>query len=227
MDDIFEKEMRKATVFKDRNVISPHYIPETLPHREKEIERMMKALAPALKSNNYNNLFIYGKTGTGKTSSTRRVIEKLLAVKEKYNANVDAVYVNCRTSDTKYQVFLKITEHFFSNEQFNGFALQHLIDKCVSYIGKRNTNVVVVLDELDMVKNLDDLMYALTRMNDELKSGHMGIIGITNNLFFKEQLDPRSKSTLCEEELVFAPYDADQIKEILTQRAKMATRKTP
>ncbi|NYZ79951.1 AAA family ATPase [Candidatus Micrarchaeota archaeon] len=225
MDDIFEKEMQKSTVFTDRNVLSAHYVPDVLPHREKEIEKIMKTLAPALKGTNYSNLFIYGKTGTGKTATTRHVLDRLMQVKEKYNANVDAIYVNCRISNTKYQVVLKFAEHCVPNENFLGYPLQHLLDKTMKTISENNTNVVIVLDELDKVKSLDDLMYTLTRANDELKKGHIGLIGITNNVLFKKELDPRSKSTLCEDEMVFAPYNAEQLREILKQRADMGYRK--
>ena len=79
--------------------------------------------------------------------------------------------------------------------------------------------MIVVLDEIDRIKNLDDLIYTLTRSNDELQKGRISIIGITNNVMMKKVLDPRSKSTLCEEEMVFAPYNAEQIEDFLKQRA--------
>jgi len=48
------------------------------------------------------------------------------------------------------------------------------------------------------------------------------MIGVSNDLKFTEFLDPRVKSSLGEEELIFPPYDAEQISDILKQRAKMA-----
>ena len=63
----FSEILNKPSVFLDRNVLSPHYIPETLPFREKEIERIMNGLSPALRNERPRNMFIYGKTGTGKT----------------------------------------------------------------------------------------------------------------------------------------------------------------
>jgi cell division control protein 6 len=224
MDDIFEREMQKQTVFLDRNVLSPHYIPEILPHREKEIEHIMKTLAPALNSKTPNNLFVYGKSGTGKTASIKHVIDKLLQVKEKYKANVDSVYVNCRNLDSKYQVVLKCAEYCFPNESFNGYPFAHLYDRMLRYVKDSNSNFIVVLDELDAVKNLDGLMYALTRANDELSAGHITIIGITNDAAFKQDLDSRSRSTLCEEEMVFPPYNAVQLQSILKQRASLGFR---
>jgi len=84
---------------------------------------------------------------------------------------------------------------------------------------KNNLHLIVVLDEIDKVKTeLDELIYTLTRINDDLRRGSLTLIGISNRATFKEALDPRSKSSLCEEELVFPPYDAEQLEEILRER---------
>lgn len=219
--DVFHKELSKKTVFLDRNVISPHYIPETLPHRDKEIERIMKTLAPSLQKKRVHNLFVYGKTGTGKTSCTKHVIERLMQAKTKYAANIDCVYVNCRQLNTKYQIILKLAEYCFQNEVLIGYPFSVLYEKVLKYVSSKNTCFIAVLDEIDKVKNVDDLTYALTRANDELKQGYLALIGITNNVAFKQELDPRSRSTLCEEEMVFPPYNAVQLASILTQRAEL------
>jgi cell division control protein 6 len=88
--------------------------------------------------------------------------------------------------------------------------------------GKR---LVIILDEVDMVKDLDDLLYTLTRANDELAKSSITIIGISNKVSFKDQLGQRSKSSLCENEMVFAPYSAPQLQAIIQQRAKMGFKK--
>ncbi len=220
--DIFDKEMARESIFLDRNVLSPHYLPDHLPYREKEIERIMKILAPALKGKKPNNIFIYGKTGTGKTATVRHVIDRLLQAKERYGSNVDSVYINCRTHNRKYQILLKIAETLYTGENFMGFASTHLYDKILEYIQSTGTIYVVVLDEVDQVKDVDDLLYMLTRANDHLHSGHIAIIGISNNVTFMDKLDPRSKSTLMQEEMVFAPYNAVQLKAILAERVKKA-----
>jgi cell division control protein 6 len=80
-------------------------------------------------------------------------------------------------------------------------------------------SMIVVLDEIDMIKDLNDLMYTLIRSNDELKRGGISIVGITNNAMFKRKLDSRTKSSLCETEMVFYAYNAVQMAEILKQRA--------
>ncbi|MBI1973821.1 AAA family ATPase [Candidatus Micrarchaeota archaeon] len=221
MANVFEQELSKNTVFLDRNALSQSYIPDHLPHREAEIERMMRCLAPALQQKTVNNLFLYGKTGVGKTSCTKHVIEKLLETKQKHNVPVDGVYINCAINNSKYQVMLKVAEYCCPGENLVGFPFAALFEKILNYASSKNSNMVIVLDEIDKVNNLDDLMYALTRANDELKSGHVSIIGITNNALFKDELDPRSKSTLCEEEMVFPPYNASQLQSILEERIRI------
>lgn len=225
MEDIFEKELQKPTLFLDRNVLSAHYIPETLPHREKQIEEIMKILAPALSGKRSHNLFIYGKTGVGKTAVTKHVINRLLEVRKKYNVSVDTIYVNCRVVNTKYQVMLRCAEYCNPAENYIGFPFSHLYSRFIEHLKETGKNFVIVLDEVDKVKNLDDLLYSLTRANDELDNAHVQVIGITNNVNLKDELDPRSKSTLCEEEMIFPPYNADQLREILFQRVKIGYKK--
>ena len=218
--DLFEQELRKKTIFKDRNVLSPHYVPNHLPHREKEINRIMKVLAPALSQKRPSNLFIYGGTGTGKTATTKHVLRKLMEVREKYGATVDSVYLNCRTYNTKYQVMLKLAQIASPNENLLGYAFSHLYEKFLNYVDSRGVIFITALDEIDKIKDLDELLYSLTRANDVLETGHVCIIGISNKVTFKQKLDPRSKSTLCQEEMIFPPYNAEQLRAILLERCK-------
>ncbi len=50
----------------------------------------------------------------------------------------------------------------------------------------------------------------------------MSLIGISNDLKFTDFLDPRVKSRMGEEKMVFPPYNADQLRDILKQRAELA-----
>jgi cell division control protein 6 len=89
------------------------------------------------------------------------------------------------------------------------------------------TIFVVVLDEVDNLVKRDqsqgnDILYGLTRMNSELKNSRISIIGISNDLKFKEMLDPRVLSSLGEEEVIFPPYNAVELRGILQQRVKLA-----
>ncbi|GAB7009809.1 Cdc6/Cdc18 family protein [Halorubrum trueperi] len=84
--------------------------------------------------------------------------------------------------------------------------------------------VVIMLDEIDKLveKSGDDTLYNLSRMNSELNRSRISIMGISNDLKFTDFLDPRVKSSLGEEEIVFPPYDANQLRDILQHRADIA-----
>jgi cell division control protein 6 len=91
-------------------------------------------------------------------------------------------------------------------------------------IDDKKQNLIIVLDEIDQaVKKIsDNFIYTLTRMNTELKNAQISIIGISNSLTFMDNLDPRVRSSLGEEELVFPPYNALQLQDILRERAEKA-----
>ncbi len=212
--------MHKASVFRDRNMIMPHYVPEELPFREKQIRQTGKVLAVALDGKKPDNLFVYGKVGTGKTATLKNVLKQLGEVVEKGGAPIDRTYINCRNHNSKYKVMIKAVKQYFPGQNFLGFSIGFVHDKLLEYANK-GRHLVLVLDEIDKVKDVDELVYALTRSNDELEKGSVSIAGISNNLMFKERLDPRTKSSLCEKELVFPPYNAEELKAILKQRVEL------
>jgi len=211
----FEKFLDKNSVFKNISVLSPHYIPKILPYREKQIEEIMSYIAPTLKNQKSRNILIYGKTGTGKTCSVKKIMEEF----EKIQSNARMHYLNCRVYNSKYRVLQKVMKDYWPELEKAGFGLPFIYEKLLETL-KQQRYLIVVLDEIDMVKDLDDLIYTLTRANDESGAGGLSIMGISNKLSFKENLDPRSKSSLNEVEIVFQPYTTEQLQKILEQRVE-------
>jgi len=220
--NVFKRQLEKKSVFTDRNTITPHYIPKNLPFRSRQIEEISQILSSALHGTKPDNLFIYGKVGTGKTVTVNHVLFQLQEfLSENKEHSVDFVYVNCRTYNTKYKAILKALAKFFPNQDFIGYSSAFVYEKLLNHAaGKRQ--LILVLDEIDKVRDLDELIYTLTRSNDELQQGGISIIGISNNLFFKDKLDVRTKSSLLQREMVFPPYNAEELKAILQERIKTA-----
>ncbi|MBS3067982.1 AAA family ATPase [Candidatus Micrarchaeota archaeon] len=210
----FTGSLSTNRVFRDTNVLSPHFVPEVLPFREQQINEIRSVIAPALENKKPRNLFVYGKTGTGKTVSVKRVMETL-------NGVVASIqYINCRIYNSRYRVLQKALKNFIPELEKSGFGLPFLYEKMIE-IASSGKQLILVLDEIDMTKDLDELIYTLTRANDEIKGGGVSIIGISNKLSFKDALDPRSKSSLYETEMVFPPYTSEQLREIIKQRAEL------
>jgi len=221
--EMFRKEINKKSVFKNKDLISTHYVPDILPFREPQIQDIITNLAPVLQGIRPNNLFLYGKTGTGKTSTMNKVLEKMIEIKTESSLKekIITTYINCRTYNSKYKVLLKISDNLFPKSYF-GYSSSFIYDSIVKELQNKNVFVIVVLDEIDLIKDANDAIYSLVRINDEIKNGAITIIGISNNVLFKDSLDARTKSGLCKKELVFPPYNAQELKEILSQRVKIA-----
>lgn len=224
LDDIFTRFLSNIHIFVDREVLRHDYIPNKLPHRDKQIQSLGGIVAPVLRGSPCSNAFIYGKTGTGKTAVTKYVLNKLLTKANELGTPVEICYVNCRLVGTEYRVLSSLCEALDVRVPFTGLAVGEVFDRFKKGLDKQRKIFVVVLDEIDaLIKNRGDtLLYELTRVNQTLKYGRTSIIGISNDLRFKEFLDPRVLSSLSEEEIVFRPYDATELQDILWRRAQFA-----
>ena len=207
--------LSESKIFANREVLSPHYIPKKLISRAKEINSIERALAPSLKGERGRNLFIYGKTGTGKTSCTKYVLDEVKGIP---NTKAKISYINCKIYNSRYRVLNKVVSDHLPTYAKRGYGTVDLYEKLTNWIEEDNKILVAILDEVDVVKDLDDLIYTLTRINSDIKAGGVTIIGISNRVSFKESLDPRSLSTLYETELVFPPYYATELYEIIRDR---------
>ncbi len=224
-DNIFYEYINKNSVFINKNKISPHYVPEKLPFRDEQIKELSLWLSPILKKEKPHNIFIYGKVGTGKTSAVRHVINQLDNISKENKLSLTTTYLNCRNYQTKHAVLFYCVQLFYPDKNFVGYSKSFIYDKFLTYIKEKNLNFIIVLDEIDKIKDreIDDLIYTLSRSNDELGIGSsVSMVGISNNLFFMSRLDPRTKSSLCEQEAVYPPYNAEELKEILKQRVEVA-----
>ena len=225
LESIFDQYLSTAKIFAQRDVLRHDYIPSHLPHRDEHIQRLAGILAPALHQSKISNVFVYGKTGTGKTIVTKFVLDKLQKKAQEIGAPVKITYINCRLAGTNYRVLAEICRAIGVEVPFTGIAVGELLDRFSSGISVDRTALLVALDEIDaLIKHSadDSLLYELTRINENLNSSWISVVGISNDLHFKEFLDPRVLSSLSEEEVVFRPYLADELFDILMERAKVA-----
>jgi cell division control protein 6 len=224
LTDIFRKALSGKSLFKNRDVLRAEYIPPRLPFREEQITTIAQILSPLLHGSKCSNLLLYGKTGTGKTAVARYVLQKLQETASTQNIPLISAYTNTRVAGTEYRTLYDIARHVSVDIPFTGLALREASERILNKIDLMSSNAVFVLDEVDyLVKNYgDNLLYELTRANERLKKGSISLIGISNDLKFKELLDPRVLSALSEEEIVFPPYTAEELRVILKERANLA-----
>jgi len=230
LETFFETFLRKESVFFDKKVLQTPYIPETVLHREEQTKQIANILAPALKGDKPSNIFIYGKTGTGKTLTAKYITHKLTEMAERENSPLQIIYVNCklkRSADTEYRLVAQLATELGKTLPATGLPTEEIYKAFIRALNRQKQNYILILDEIDQLINKtgDNVLYNLTRLNEELEGSQISIIGISNDIMFVDTLDPRVVSSLSEEEIVFPPYNALQIQSILKQRADLAFNK--
>lgn len=226
--EIFRRAKEGQTVFIERKALNPDYLPPNLPFREAQSDEIAQILSPILKGSKPSNLLLYGKTGTGKTAVAKSVLKEL--EKEAERKNLVVAYVNTRTENTEYRTLAEFAKSLDLPKEdqipFTGLSIGEVVGRISRQIKRNGIHAVLVMDEIDyLVKEFGDgILYEFTRSNERLSPGFLSLVGISNDLKFKDGLDPRVLSSLSEEELVFPPYTVDELREILTERAKEAFR---
>ncbi len=221
----FTDYLTKQPLFTNKKIFQSNYTPETIPHREEQINTLAGILAPVIRAEKPSNLFIYGKTGTGKTLIATHVTEQLKSLAEEKKIPIQFIYVNCkmkRVADTEYRIIAQLAKEFGTEIPATGLPTDEVYKIFLKKIDEEKKLIIVILDEIDQLvkKAGDEILYNLTRVNSELKNAEVSIIGISNDLLFMDTVDPRVKSSLSEEELLFPPYNAIQILDILKERSK-------
>ncbi|MBI2629960.1 orc1/cdc6 family replication initiation protein [Candidatus Pacearchaeota archaeon] len=229
IDKIFDS-FSQNSLFLNKFVLQNSFNPDLISHRDKQIEQIAGILAPALRGEKPSNLFVYGQTGTGKTLSTQFVRNEMLGRATKNSLSLKIEYLNCKlkkVSDTEYRILAELVKKLGGSVPATGLPTDQVYNKFIELIEREKKLLILVFDEIDQAvkKNSDSFLYNLTRLNSELSQTQISLIGISNDLNFLESLDPRVRSSLGEEEIVFPPYNAIQLREILEKRAELAFRK--
>ena len=221
MGNIFDN-LGKKTVFKDKKPLDHRFLPENLPHRNEQIMQIAKYWSEALNNVTPSDVTLYGKTGTGKTAAAKFAKEQLNEAAKDKNVFVRVEYIRCTDYTTEYQVIAQLCQQLGRNVPHRGWTKGEIVNTFrdifrQTSFGKKLI-LIVILDEIDILLEKDGggILYTLTRTDN------VSILSISNYVDFKKFIKPRVMSSLRDKEIVFPPYGADQLADILSERAELA-----
>ncbi|MFX1487919.1 MAG: Cdc6/Cdc18 family protein [Promethearchaeota archaeon] len=227
IDKFYKNYLKGPRIFNNRDALEPSYIPEVLPHRDAQIKDIAEKTACALLGDAPPTFLCYGQTGTGKTATIRYVSQKL--AQQSTEIKSWWIYINCNIVSTPYRILAHIYNTISRQEKIppTGLPKDIIFKRLLGLLDSKVKNSIcfLVLDEIDILvdkKGGNEILYDLTRFNENLDQCRSSLIGISNKLKFRDNLDPRILSSLGEEHIVFPSYDAGELRDILNERAKIA-----
>ncbi len=222
---------RESTIFKDRNKLSPRYIPESLPHRERQIDSLLSIYKQALDDVNSFLLQvtqIIGDVGTGKTCTVLKFGKQIEDVAGRRGIGLTHVYVNGKIDGTsRYILYRKILGKAAPAISTRSLSPEEMLFYLLRYLRDENRYLIISFDEIDYFckRSKEHVVYDMTRLN-EVDPDHpchvLGVIFIARNLSFHKFLEPSELSTLGHGVIEFPRYIPEQIKDILLDRVELA-----
>ncbi len=220
--NIFEKASLEGAIFKNENYLYPEFVPERLPHREPEIDALVYCFSPIANGAKPHNVFVHGKTGTGKTVTVKYVMNEL----QEHTDRAKALYINCFEFSSRASVLSEVANFIGAAAPRRGLSTDEIYSKLLESARRMQFTPIIILDEADQLSanGKDDaskLLYDLLRIIEYGKI-RFGLALISNSEEFLAKLDSRVRSSLAEERIEFEPYSPVQLKEILRERAEFA-----
>jgi len=215
------------TVFKDFAKLAFDYVPERLPGRERQRERLVSLYRPVVEAGVAVNAFLHGAVGTGKTHTARRFCQELREEASAHDRALESLVVNCRQKHTADDVTLSMIRNFQPEFRPRGFSAPEKLDSVRRELEKRKAHLLLVLDEVDVLlkKAGPDLIYSLTRLGEETAGGRerVSLLCISQYSDALAKFDPATASTFRRTNVVeFAKYSEGELEAILEQRCDLA-----
>ena len=214
-----------SQIFANKDLLKIGHVPEAdrIVGRDEEISKLAQRLNGAVHGHSPENVMIYGKTGTGKSLVSRHVSQRAQNAAQT-GITIGTAYVDCAEDNTETQSISSLAAKL-NDESTTGISIPHTGLSTSKYykllwqtLDAQFDSAIVILDEIDLM-NDDSILMKLSRAEEAGKiECSIGIIAISNKIQYVDALNERVKSSFQHKELFFQPYDATQLRNIMSNR---------
>ncbi|CAL7935755.1 unnamed protein product [Xylocopa violacea] len=191
-------------------------IPENLPGREAELQKLQEFLEDHLENETSGSLYVSGPPGTGKTACLSKLISK-----PEFKSKFKVVYVNCTSMKSAGVIYAKIIQELGLYTTKSGKSNKAVIEK---YLISNHKMLLFILDEIDQLESKNQsVLYSIFEW-PSIPRSKLILVGIANALDLTDRILPRLqvKCELKPKLMHFAPYTKQQISNILCERLNEA-----
>jgi len=193
--------------------------------RGRQTERLARHISPALGGALPPNLLIYGPSGTGKSVTCLHFLSTVAAMCSAKNVELRYCYVDLTTPKTCFGALneLAIALDGKTRRYRKGIALEHIQETVIAALNRLRGVVCIMIDEVDNVSVDSDVFYTfLSKTLPKKVTPGLFYLFLTNRLEWEKTIDPRILSVLKKTDIIFEPYDAMDLVEILNLRVEKA-----
>jgi len=192
--------------------------------RDSEIRELSSHFAPILRSDHPVHLAVWGKTGTGKTLTLCYFLNLLAEMCRKKKVPMRYEHLDLSTPRPCFRALNDLACLLDASKHYRkGISLEELMQRIEARLAGYKGYLVLFIDEIDNVRRDKDafLTFLVRRLPQRIPARVM-LVFASNRLDWPDHLDPRVKSFLKLNELIFKPYDALDLQRILRIRVEKA-----
>lgn len=195
--------------------------------RDPEIRAICSHFAPIYQKGHPTHLSLLGKTGTGKTITVLYLLNEFQRLCKTRKIPFMRLHLDlccpapCFRALNNLACLLGASKHYKK-----GISLEELMARIEAALATLKGYLVIFVDEANNVRTDFNTFYQfLVKRLPQMIQAKLILIFTSNRLAWMDNLDPRVKSALKVRDIMFNPYNANDLQTILDLRVKRALRK--
>lgn len=218
-----------SDVFDDASALEPSYQPEYFVPRGDVFEEYVTALQPLAEGRAGQHIFVHGRPGTGKSATTRYVLNKLQNdIEASTDRSLAVQQIVASAGSSSFKMLIKAVNELRDSRHATpmattGHSTAEVIDALIGELSALNDPLVLVVDDAHLLSDPNVLFHELSRVRERVGDDHVGltVIAISNGASLLDELEADTRSTLRTKRLLFPPFCKRELNTILQQRAQV------